>query len=265
MKRSVIAVAAVAGLASAANAQVFDIVMSETTVDVSGGAAQVEFAMFFDTLGATEIDAGGAGFQPFFGWAGLNGVFSATGGSFQLIAETDDDAAGGTVSTPFGAGAIAPTDWFGRAPGTAAVNGSDGEVPPFGTVADLAFGTDGSGGSFRFGNAEPNYEVRDGGLTLGFTSGAISGAQAPAAVGGTGQDTSPRIEVFRGVIQFDENDVGIQDIDFVGLASFFIESGLSGFTSVGLANQGGTVEVVPTPASLALLGLGGLAANRRRR
>lgn len=267
MKRTVIAVAAVAGLAAAANGQVFDIVTDTAVADVSGGAVVVNFSLYLDTLGnETGLDVGGTDLVDFFGWAGINGVFNSTAGSFIANQETDDDAAGGTISTPFGAGTIADSGWFGRRPGTAAVNGSDGEVPPFGTVADLAFGTDGSDGSFRFGNSSGVVEVRNGGLTLGGEGGTtISGAQSPTAVGGSNQDTSSRIEVFRGQISFDENDVGEQDINFDGLASFFIEPALSGFTSFAFGNTGGGVSVVPTPASIALLGLGGLAAGRRRR
>lgn len=266
MKRTVAALTAVAGLAGFANAQFVEIVPSMSEVNVAEGPVTVDFSMYFDNDGLGEFDLGAAGVQTFFGWAGMNGVFTSTGGTFQVVAETDDDAAGGVIATPFGPATIDETNWFGRAPGIAAVNGSDGFIDGFGVVANIATGANGSGGSFRFGNVAPNYEVSGDGQTLSFLGGVgIQGAQSPTAVGGTNQDTSGRVEVFRGQISFDEGDVGMQDIDFEGLASFFIESGLTGFTSFGLDNAGGAVNVIiPTPASAVLLGLGGLAMRRRR-
>jgi len=272
MKRTAIAAAAVAGFAGFASAQpIIEIVVDQNEVDVSGGAVVVNFSMYYDTLGfETGIDVGANELQDFFGWSGINGVFRSTAGTFIAQQETDDDAAGGVVDSPFGPGTIADSGWFGRRPGIAAVNGSDGEVPPFGTVNDFATGADGSDGSFRFTNTSGVFEVRDGGLTLGGDTSLggnpnILGLQAPTVVGGENQDTSSRIEVFRGQISFDESDLGMQDIDYDGFASFFLEPGLDVSTSFRFENVGGGVNVVPTPASVALLGLGGLAAGRRRR
>ncbi|MEM9065336.1 MAG: hypothetical protein AAGB51_07580 [Planctomycetota bacterium] len=267
MKRTVITLAAVAGFAAAANAQVFDIQVSSGVADVSGGPVTIDFSLWLDTQGnETGIDVGGAELVDFFGWSGINGVFRTTAGSFNAEAETDSDAAGGTVL--FGAfpGTVAATDWRGRRPGIAAVNGSDADFgPPFGIIGGQ-ISDNGNDGSFRFSNVSGDQEVRDGGLTLGTAGGEnISGAQSPTAVGGSGQNTDSRIEVFRGSVTFDAGDEGLQTISFDGLGSFFVEAGLTGFTSVALSSIGGEVNVVPTPASVALLGLGGLAAARRRR
>ncbi|MEM9065335.1 MAG: hypothetical protein AAGB51_07575 [Planctomycetota bacterium] len=264
--KNVIALAAVAGIAAAANGQVFDIVPSTNVADVSGGPVTVDFSLWLDTQGnETGIDVGGAELVDFFAWSGINGVFRTTAGSFNAEAETDNDAAGGTVL--FGAfpGTVAATDWRGRRPGIAAVNGSDADFgPPFGVIGGQ-ISDNGNDGSFRFSNTSAMQEVRDGGLTLGTVDGNIAGAQSPTAVGGSGQNADSRIEVFRGSITFDAGDEGLQTISFDGLGSFFVEAGLTGFTSFGFNSIGGEVNVVPTPASVALLGLGGLAAGRRRR
>ncbi|MEM9065337.1 MAG: PEP-CTERM sorting domain-containing protein [Planctomycetota bacterium] len=260
MKSTVAALIAVAGVATAANAQIFDIVVDRDCVNVG---ETVNFSLYLDSQGATSIDTGGAGLAPFEGWAGINGVFRTTGGSFNLVEETDDDAAGGAVFFGTIEGSVAPTDWVGRRPGVAAVNGSVATFPGIGDVPGNT-SVDGSDGSFRFSNIAPNYEVRDGGLTLGTDGGGnISGAQSATVVGGSNQDTAERIEVFRGSVTFDTE--GDQTISFDGLGSFFIDADLNSFTSVSFQNSGGAVKVIPAPASVAMLGLGALAAGRRRR
>ena len=91
MKRTVAALTAVAGLAGFANAQFVDIVTSASEVDVSGGAVTVDFSMYFDNDGLSAFDLGAAGVQNFFGWAGMNGVFTSTAGTFIANAESDDE------------------------------------------------------------------------------------------------------------------------------------------------------------------------------
>ncbi|MEM9065320.1 MAG: hypothetical protein AAGB51_07500 [Planctomycetota bacterium] len=251
----------VVGLATSSQAQVFEIVCSPASPDVSSGPVVVNFSLFLNTQGnETGIDVGGTELVDFYGWSGFNGVFRATGGTFNIENETDDDASGGTVL--FGAfeGTVSATDWRGRRPGIASVNGSDADFgPPFGIIGGQ-ISDNGNDGSFRFSNVSGELEVRDGGLTLGTVGGGnISGAQSPTAVGGTGQITDSRIEIFRGSITYDESDAGTQSIIFDGLASFFVEPGLTGFTSVALP----TIKI-PSPSVLGALVFAGLGVRRRR-
>ncbi|MEM9065318.1 MAG: hypothetical protein AAGB51_07490 [Planctomycetota bacterium] len=228
------AVLAAAGLASGAHAQVFEIVPDQGIVDVTSGPVDVMFSLYIDSQGAPLIDLGGAGLQPFSGWSSFTGSFGATGGEFQAVTEGVTDSSLGP--------------WMGRRPGSVA-------------------GVDGSFGSFRFANlpAFGQQVVMNGGLTLTGAAGALSGGQKQTVLGGTGQNNSGRLEVFRGVIRFDDSDLGDQQITFAGNAGFFLDPTFLTTASTSLASTGGAVSVVPAPGAVVLMSAGGLAIARRRR
>lgn len=286
--RSVIVAAAGAALAaSAANAQFFDIEVDQAVIDLNNGANQVvNFSLYLDIGGQTTgIDVGGGNVVDFFGWAGYEGSFALNGvGSFVANQETGDDAQGGTEQTAFGEAIYPTVGWFGRAPGALAEDGSIGVLGP----SSVAPGTPvsgssaaGSDGSFRFAaGGDPVYAVSMDGKSLFNANGQLgsivfSGAQAPTAVGGENQNTDGRVEVFRGQVSFayTEGDInsfvamlGSADIDFAGTGNIFIDSALNNIAGgLGIDNSGGLIQVVPAPSAVAMLGLGGLIAGRRRR
>jgi len=286
--RSVIVAAAGAALAvSAANAQFFDIEVDQAVIDLNNGANQVvNFSLYLD-IGSqtTGIDVGANEPQDFFGWSNWSGMFNLSGsGSFIANQESDSDAQGGTQQTAFGEAIYPTVGWFGRAPGSFAEGGSIGVLGPNsiapGTLVQTS-GDAGSDGSYRFAaGLDPLYAVTPDGKTLfnangQVGTGLIQGGQAPTVVGGENQNTDNRVEVFRGQVSFayTEGDIsefvallGEADIDFTGGASFYIDDTLNVGTGLpSMSNIGGLITVVPAPSAVAMLGLGGLVAGRRRR
>lgn len=85
------------------------------------------------------------------------------------------------------------------------------------------------------------------------------------------------VELFRFAFTLGANDAGgdmIVDAPIAGQQAdsngvrymgFYTSTGQSAPVALAVSVQTGTVHIVPTPASLALLGLGGLAVGRRRR
>ncbi|HLO41425.1 MAG TPA: PEP-CTERM sorting domain-containing protein [Phycisphaerales bacterium] len=70
-----------------------------------------------------------------------------------------------------------------------------------------------------------------------------------------------------GIVSMNPVNVGFSDIDMY-VSSSTIGGGVAGwytFGTSGPANMGLQVDVIPAPASVALLGMGGLVAARRRR
>ncbi|MEM9065334.1 MAG: hypothetical protein AAGB51_07570 [Planctomycetota bacterium] len=277
----IVAAAGAALAASAASAQVFDIVVDQNLIDLENGNNQVvNFSLYLDIQGnTTDLDVGASELVSFNGWSSFRGTFSTTNGQFVANQESSSDARGGTIATPFGDAIYNQTGWFGRAPGTLAEGGSSGVLGP-GSVAPgtpVTGSSDaGDDGSFRFGSgSSPSYITEANGTILSDNGGVIEGGQSSSAIGGEGQDTAGRVEVFRGqiVFSFVEGDIstytallGTTDIDFNGAASIFIDANLEGFApGLSISNTGGLITVVPTPSAVALLGLGGLAAGRRRR
>jgi len=223
--KAAIAIAAVAGLTTAANAQVFDMVINTAPNDgpnyVQG--TLIEYSLYLD-------NSQGAGFTSFAGWSSFAGFTSAVG-THNLPVETISQTSGGA--------------WEGRRPPSTA--GFPG----------------GSAGGFRF--SPQAYTAIPNGLAGATAANAYEGLAASVPLGGFLQDSSPRLEVFRGSFFADVVGTWVLDFDAVDAAYF-----LPGFstTVIGVQNSMGhnpdTYTVTPAPASLALLGLGGLAARRRR-
>jgi len=235
--RNALFATALGGSAALASGQVAEVVVTDQTFSASTGQSEIRFSLFLDTEGLTELEIGDGSSLPFNAWTLFTGVFESTAGSFIATTERASD------QTTTG-------DWFGRRPPT---------MPGFSTNT-------GDFGAFRFTNGQKGLQqVRNGGLTLGSPDGPIDGAQEPSQIGGIGQDRSSRLEVFRGLASFDvTTEIGLQTISFNGLASFFFDEGLTGFTTPAqLRMQSATFLVIPSPAA-ALLLAGGLTRRRRR-
>lgn len=247
MKTTALAVLAVAGCAGVANAQAFyDVQVSSSVIDITTDSPFVEVSIFLDRNGSTD-----GFFNSFQGWSQFAGQLTTSDGTWFV-----DEAAA------FGGQAQTSTNdnWLGRRP------------------TDNTFFPPGTSGSFRY--AGESYNLTDGGNTLGGGSnGNFEGITAPTALGGFNQDSSERLEVFRAILDIsgaiplheDGNLVDaeyIVSIDYLAAATqVFIDAGFntSRFVTGDMGGGSASITIVPTPASAALLGLGGLAATRRRR
>jgi len=251
MKRSVIGILTVAGLAGAANAQSYEIVTDRDTVNLAdaGDDGLVAFSLFFDTNGST------AGFfGSFFGWSQYAGIFESEAGVFQLTGDTgtytDVQVAPGFFI------AFSDENWMGRrapATGPAGYDGASGA-------------SGGSNGGFR---AFPQPYEANGSQLTGLGGGSLAGLQRSTPLGGTGQNEDPRLEVFRGVVDYSAAAAGDYDLSFIPeLLQIFIDAdhNLERAVLSDMDSLAQTIHViVPAPASMALLGLGGLVTTRRRR
>lgn len=201
--KNTIALIALAGIASAASAQVgsFSIVPSAATVDSTGAAVTITLAVYGDADFGTAISGGGFGLSAN-GGAGLVSSMSAEGTAWGALGHMD----------------------LG--------DGSDGNYN------GLIFG------QFIFPPALPAHAdslLGSGPVLIGTMTVNIAA------------DTS-------GVIEW-------STVDSVGDFALEIFDGADGsYTQLMTASVGtASVTVTPAPSALALLGLGGIAAGRRRR
>ncbi|MEM1329169.1 MAG: PEP-CTERM sorting domain-containing protein [Planctomycetota bacterium] len=239
--KSAFALIAVAGIAGAANAQLIDVVVNggqNVEFADEASATVVNVSLYLDRDGAT-----GGFFDSFAGWSTFGGIFTADGGTFGAGTESAAETTGVNPFAPDG-----PDTWtFGRRPGG---------------VAGL------NNGSFRYPNASTNTQGYEGGSTMELAGGGnFEGFQAGASLGNNFPDAAERIEVFRATIDFTGVAAGTYSIDFLASSLAIGFGSLDAARSVvdGASVSGATVTIVPAPASAALLGLGGLAAARRRR
>ena len=238
--KTTIAIAAVAGLAAAASAQ------SVFMTSSSALPAQGEVVTISLWLDATTVAT------PFSSWANWNGVITSTndGGDLSAASVSVTDGPADTVSTTNFAAA---DNWAsGRRPSA---------VPGFG----------GTFGGFR--QQVQNYVVTDAGGDLRLDApvqGGIDALQQPIAAPNTFANTSRVLEVFRFRFTY---DAAMGQVIFTASnnALVWYDGSLNGFGSAPSAHPtapsiGVAVgEPIPAPASLALIGLGGLVATRRRR
>ncbi len=139
------------------------------------------------------------------------------------------------------------------------------------TLEDVrnAYATDNAGGSLR----DVSNNIRDGFTPTPFAVGSILGETPGTSVTGSGQIVEFALDLSNpDVMSYLQNalNLGIVSLSVTSL-HLADQSGQGAFPVFG-TNEGGspmtldlTVKVVPAPASLALLGLGGFCATRRRR
>lgn len=253
MKTTALAVLAVAGCAGVANAQAFyDVQVTDffsgtpvSVIDVRS-TDFVQVSVYLDRNGST------AGFfNSFTGWSQFAGQMATSTGDWFV----DESQA------VFGQAQTSTNDlWLGRRPTTE------------------TFYPSGAAGGFRY-NSE-TYST-GGGLLGGSSNGNFEGITAASALGGFQQDTSDRLEVFRAILDFASlplyqgpgggligTDEIVVNIDYLAAATqIFIDPqfNISRFVTAEMDGGNASLTLVPTPASMALLGLGGLAVGRRRR
>jgi len=225
--KTAIAIAVIAGAATAANAQFFEMVINTAPNDGADYApgTTIEYSMYLRD---------GQLFSNFVGWSSFAGRTIAPG-SHNLPVENASD-----IGDSFGG---VDNGWRGRR-----AHGN-----PFAGFGDA--------GGFRFTaqtyNTIPNGLEGAGGL-------AYEGLAASVPLGGFQQDGSPDLEVFRG--SFVADVVGTHLLQFVAVDAAYFAGDFS-TTVIGVQSSMGNTDaaytVTPTPASLALLGLG-LVARRRR-
>lgn len=224
--KTAIAIAVIAGAATAANAQFFEMVINTAPNDGADYApgTTIEYSMFLRD---------GGSFTNFVGWSSFAGR-SIAPGSHNLPVENATDTNNSQGQ---------PDNWEGR------------------RAPAQNFFPGGSSGGFRFSPqtyfAIPNGLEGNGGL-------AYEGLAASVPLGGFQQDGSPDLEVFRG--SFVADVVGTHLLQFVAVDAAYFAGDFS-TTVIGVQSSMGNTDaaytVTPTPASLALLGLG-LVARRRR-
>lgn len=256
MKKSA-ALIAVAGLAAAANAQSVTVLVngsSALTFDTSTYVpSALTVSMTLDTEGAYGDFSSWAAFIGSMGYSHSSGVAAA--GDISVPTELATDEATNPAA-PLNAFST-DTDWKGRRP---AAWGSTLGVPPGGNNV---------AGSFRFPDQGGFSANQDGAsATLDANGGApINAGQQPAALGNAQHNPSSSIEVFR----FDITptaQIGTYTIEaLLNDLAYFIagnNTSVSGLQN-SVSYNNASVTFTPAPSTLALLGLGGLAAGRRRR
>lgn len=163
---------------------------------------------------------------------------------------------------------------YGLGGATLRMNGTGliaGEGAAFGAGTDT-----GRVGPFNFGSATNAIFASAGAFRVDASSDAANSNTAAGMTffqrdpssGGAGFSTANPALVFR----FDVSTAaGADHLITVALdqlsrsvATFYSSSGATRPTSAAAALNAGTISVVPTPATLALVGLGGLVASRRR-
>ncbi|MEM7755640.1 MAG: hypothetical protein AAF297_08390 [Planctomycetota bacterium] len=255
--KNIIAIAALAGLATAASAQNVDAggatlarvlasvngsPASDTVVPADGDTVDIEII-----LDATDYTG------DFFAWQQYNFNVTLTGDAGTVEA--------GQINVP----SESPTDTadsltpFGNQPASNA-NGFNGRRPGFG-----AFSGSNNGGS-RFGPGAAD-TANDGELTSVAGGGSIGGRQQAFTTpeDNFGISVDPQYAAFRFSFVYEAAD-GIVTVDLADVVLNAYNSDVSADSDF-ISNFAIAPAIVgiPAPASAALLGLGGLAAARRRR
>ena len=224
--RTTLALTVCVGIAASAHAQVFEMVIHTPPNDGANYALStpIEYSLYLD-------NSQGPGFSSFFGWSSFAGFVSAPGTHFGPVE--------GALDTSGGA-------WVGRRPPSTA--GFPG----------------GSAGGFRF--SPQTYTPIPNGLAGTSAGMAFEGLAASTPLGGFLQDPSPRLEVFRAA--FVADSAGTHTLGFNAVDAAFFNTASYNTTQIGVQSfmnsVGASYTVTPTPGSLALLGLAGLATRRRR-
>ncbi len=141
------------------------------------------------------------------------------------------------------------------------------------------FGAPGSTGTISFGITGSNGELAPAGFNVGGLPADTAGYFLGANAGANPLDSTPGIVVSSAFIElFDASGTSLLNADITGFANFTAGAGGTWDGSLGVSFGAGSAgagiatyvvtingTTLPTPASAALLGLGGLVAVRRRR
>lgn len=274
MKTVVLSILALAGAAGSANAalssitaQVWDgSAWSNNANVLAGSAVRVRYVLnLADAAGTGAIALNGANFQPVFsGWSGADGInLGATTGNYTVAPDADftnDVEVAG--HQPFGRQAAFAF------PNITAANTLKAHIS--GTTLRIAQTpvTNAPGSGTGFNNLNGS-----GGVPVGQNIAAGSGrpAGSPNVVLGTTDVAAYGVLVTTSASSALGRVIGVGSTAFSTGATirwFAGTSELSGSvtsTASEISFIPATITIVPTPASLALLGLGGLVAARRRR
>lgn len=252
-----LAIAAVSGLAAAANAATSINFEASTdgnawssTLSVAPGT-QVYVRMRVQVTGQTVVGLAGMTSQPVLSNWGAGDVR----GGFTFPGIAND----GTPTTE--------TTYDGRmtsnTPGT-----NTGRIFPFGTAGQGAASSSGlltsfndAGNRLRFAGSKNTTETTN-------VAWGLATSQNPASLMGTNFNSTPNATVFRYSVTL--NSAGDHVADIVQISGAAVKwylnaGGTSVLNDTSLTINPGTITVTPAPGALALLGLGGLVAGRRRR
>jgi len=257
MRASVAAFVAVAGLAAAANAQtaVFSVVLS-TAGPVPNGTT-VTGAVHVTWVDAAGIGYAGGAFRLRANGLGVSDVLNPNNSAGGVNGEA------GSEQVTFGQGGT--QRWtFGRRPKRVYID---------------AFGDPQSGGGFRFpplntGPTDVHYSVeQQGGITyLTGRNGAsvenrIEFAQIPPGLQADPLffENAASFDLFKFAVRAPTSGSGTVTITPEVLSGAIFTSAQGAQDMAVVTSTGATFTYAPAPSTLALLGLGGLIAGRRRR
>ena len=217
------------------------------------------------------------------GVAGLAGAANAQNLGLSVLSSVDNGATWHSEVNALPGSTVKVAIWMSGAADIYGMGGATLRLTATGAGAGdsaaFAAGTDtGRVGPFNFGAATNAIFASAGGFRIDAASDAANNNSSagltffqrdPAtAAPGTFSTANPamcfRFDVTVGA------DGTLRDISMAldqlsrGLASYFTASNASRPATAGATLTGGVIHVVPTPATLALVGLGGLVAGRRR-
>lgn len=267
MKNTALALIAVAGFAGVANAQALvDVTVNGLKTDVVDVNDSFQFVeVRLQRNGSTAADwANFTAFSQFSGQLATSGgpaAFLLNDPGFGLTDIESDTILGGTVQTSTN------DNWLGRRP------------------QSESFFPGGSAGGFRFASETYSQNLTASGSTLSGSSagGNFDGITNAGVNGGFLTDVSEDLAVFRVFLDLrfiPRNAAGrLEGTDSISISIDFLLNSLgiyvdgaagtghntTRFVTDETAVSGATLIITPAPASAALLGLGGLAATRRRR
>lgn len=252
-----LAIAAVSGLAAAANADTS--INFEASTDGSAWSSnlsvapgtQVYVRMRVQVTGQTVVGFSGMTSQPVLSNWGASDV--RNGFTFPGLG---NDGTPGTETTYDG-------KMVSNAPGT-----NTGRIFPFGTAGQGAASSSGlltsfndAGNRLRFAGSKNTTETTN-------AAWGLASSQNPASLMGTNFSSTTNATIFRySVTMTTQGDHVASLVQLSGGAVkwYLNTGGTSILTDTNTTINPGTITVTPAPGALALLGLGGLAAGRRRR
>lgn len=256
-----LAIVAAAGLASAANAATainFDVssdggaTWGSSVVAAPGATIQVR--MRAQLSGATAVGFAGLTAQPVLSnWTAgdVRNAFTFPG---------VDNTGAPTTETAYDGRHV---------PNTPASN--TGRMFPFGSGGQGVSSSSGLLTSFVDGGSRLRFAGSKNTTETTNVAWGVAAAQQPASLSGTNFVSNPNVTLFRYSITLSADPAardlvaGIVQVSGSLVKWYLNTTGTSVLNDNAITINNGTISIVPAPGALALLGLGGLAAARRRR